>query len=98
MPTRIRSQLALDAVRSNREQLVRLGNDVRTARHRRRLTQRRLGERVGLSQSAISRAERGLGGGLTIDVWQRVALALGIALRIELRRDPAQEPVDAGHL
>jgi len=67
MPTRIRTRLVLDAARANREQLARLGAEVRAARHRRHATQAKLGGRVGLSQSAISRAERGLGGGLTLD-------------------------------
>jgi transcriptional regulator with XRE-family HTH domain len=98
MPTRIRTSLAHEAARANREQLAGLGNDARAARLRRRLTQRRLGARVGLSESAISRAERGLGGGLTLDAWQRIATALDAPLKVELRRDPQQEPQDAGHL
>ena len=98
MPTRVRTRLALDAQRANREQVARLGRDVREARIRRRLTQQQLGARVGLSQSAISRAERGLGGGLTLDAWQRIALALGITLAVRLQRDPQEQPADAGHL
>jgi len=98
MPTRIRTNLALEAARANRELLVRLGGDARAARLRRRLTQTGLGRRVGLSQSAISRAERGLGGGLTLDAWQRIAIALSVPLKVEFQRDPQQEPLDAGHL
>ncbi len=98
MGTRIRTRLAGDAARANREQLVRLGAEIRNARGRRRLTQLALGARVGLSQSAISRAERGLGGGLTLDAWQRIAIALGITLRVNLQRDPLAETADAGHL
>ena len=98
MGTRIRTRLAGDAERANREQLARLSAEVRNARHRRHLTQAALGTRVGLSQSAISRAERGLGGGLTVDAWQRIAIALGITLRINLQRDPLAETADAGHL
>lgn len=98
MPTRIRTQISMDAEQANREQLARLGTDVREARSHRHLTQRRLGVRVGLSQSAISRSERGLGGGLTLDAWQRIALALNITLRVTLQRDPLAETADAGHL
>ena len=98
MGTRIRTRLSRDAERANREQLVRIGTDVRDARLRRRLTQAQLGARVGLSQSAISRAERGWGGGLTVDAWQRIALALEITLRLALPRDPIAETADAGHL
>src|ERR1700693_2647713 len=58
MTTRIRTRLVLEAARANREQLARLAADVRAARTRRHLTQAQLGARVGLSQSAVSRAER----------------------------------------
>jgi hypothetical protein len=46
----------------------------------------------------VSRAERGLGAGLTVDAWQRLGLALGMPLVIDLRRDPLAETADAGHL
>ncbi len=46
----------------------------------------------------VSRLERGFGGGLTLDSWQRVALALGRPLRVELTRGADDTPVDAGHL
>src|SRR5262245_13369091 len=98
MPTRTRTRLALDAERANQEQLVRAGRAVREARHRRRTTQRALGAEAGLSQSAISRLECGGGGGLTVDLWQRIAIALGISLRVTFQRDPLAETVDAGHL
>ena len=62
------------------------------------MTQAGLGARVGLSQSAVSRAERGLGGGLTVDAWQRIAIALGTNLRLMLPRDPLADTPDAGHL
>jgi len=98
MPTRIRCRLSIDAERANREQLVRFGLDVRDARVRRRLTQAQLGDLVHLSQSAISRLERGHGGGMTLDALQRVALALGLTLRVTLSRDPLSDTADAGHL
>jgi hypothetical protein len=47
---------------------------------------------------SISRAERGRGGGLTLDAWQRMALALDITLKVQLQRDFQHEPQDAGHL
>src|SRR6185503_15257174 len=98
MPTRIRTQLTLEAERANREQLVRLGAEAREARYRRRLTQRQLGVRVGLSQSAMSRLEQGGGGRMTLDALQRVAVALQITLRVGFQRDPLSETTDAGHL
>jgi len=98
MPTRIRTRLAADAQRANREQAVRLGAAARAARLRRHLTQGALGRRVGLSQAAISRAERGLGAGMTLDAWQRLALGLGIGMNVALRRDPMEDTLDAAHL
>jgi transcriptional regulator with XRE-family HTH domain len=80
MSGRRRTKIHVEAERRNREQMARLGGIVRDARHRRRLTQAAVASRVGLSRMAISRAERGLGGGLTLDVWQRISLALGIRL------------------
>jgi transcriptional regulator with XRE-family HTH domain len=98
MPTRIRTRLSRDAERVNREQLAHAGSVVRQARLRRRWTQARLGEAVGIGQSTISRLERGLGGGLTLDLWQRVAIALGMPLRLVFQRDPQAETADAAHL
>jgi hypothetical protein len=46
----------------------------------------------------VSRVERGLGGSTTIDSLQRICVALGIALRLELARDPVEDTADAGHL
>jgi transcriptional regulator with XRE-family HTH domain len=62
------------------------------------MTQARLARRAGLSAMSVSRIERGLGGGHSLDTWQRVGLALGRPLRVELSRDVEEEPVDAGHL
>ena len=98
MPGRRPTQLSVEAVRRNGELLARLGVELLDARRRRSLTQAALGARTGLSRMSISRAERGLGGGLTLDAWQRIALALGISLRVELQRDPLAEVADAGHL
>lgn len=70
---------------------------MRRARKRRRWTQAQLGQKVGLSQSAISKLERGLGGALSLLVWQKVALVLGLPWTLELGRDALEEPADAGH-
>lgn len=98
MSTRSRTRLSRDAERANREQLARAGEVVRQARLRRRSTQARLGEAVGVGQSAISRLERGFGGGLTLDLWQRIAIALGMPFRLTFQRDPQADTSDAGHL
>lgn len=93
-----RTQLAAEARRRNLEQLSRLGAQIREGRLRRRLTQARLGRLVGLTQPTISEIERGNGGSHTADTLQRVALAVDRTLRLELPRDPLEEPVDAAHL
>ena len=98
MPTRIRTRLSAEAERANREQLVRFGADVRDARLRRRRSQAQLGESIRMSQSAVSRLERGEGGGMTLDALQRTAVALGLHVRVTLSRDPLTETADAGHL
>ena len=51
MVKRKRHELAAEAARRNHEVLARLGSEVRGSRLRRRLTQARLGERVGLARS-----------------------------------------------
>ena len=98
MPTRIRTQLEVAADLRTREQCGRLGGELRKGRAARRLTQARLGAKVGLSQGAVSRAERGLGGGLTLDAWQRIGIALGRPLIVAFQRDTTGETADAGHL
>ncbi|HXR27645.1 MAG TPA: helix-turn-helix domain-containing protein [Candidatus Baltobacteraceae bacterium] len=98
MVKRKRHELAAEAARRNREVLARLGSEVRESRLRRRMTQARLGERVGLARSTVGAIERGLGGSHTLDAWQRIGLALDRPLRVELSRDVREEPADAGHL
>ena len=98
MVKRKRHELAAEAARRNREVLARLGAEVRESRLRRRMTQAQLGERISLARSTVGAIERGLGGGHTLDAWQRIGLALDRPLRIELSRDAREEPADAGHL
>jgi transcriptional regulator with XRE-family HTH domain len=90
--------LPSEAIRLNLEQVARLGGDLKAARHRRRLTQAQLGLRAGLARATVGAIERGRGGGHTLDAWQRLALAVDRPMRIELRRDAREEPVDGGHL
>lgn len=98
MPKYKRAELAAEAHRRNLEQLARLGGEVQTARRGRRWTQQQLADLAGVSRSAESALERGLGGGQTLDTWQRVALAAGRPLIVGLQRDPAAQTADAGHL
>ena len=98
MSRRRRPELAAEARRLNQEMLARLGGEVRSTRRRRRLTQARLAGPVGVAQSTISVLERGLGGKLSLDLWQRVFVALGRRLDVSAGRDPLAETADAGHL
>lgn len=98
MPPVRRLPLSVEARRVNAEAMARLGAEARVSRLRRRLTQKQLGAGVGLSRSTISLLERGGGGGLTVDGWQRIGLALNRPLIVQLARDTAEEPADAGHL
>ena len=98
MVKRKRGELAIDARRRSQEQAARLGGQLAAARRRRRLTQRQVGELVGVARSTVSAAERGAGAGLTLDTWQRLALVVDRPLIVELQRDPFDEPADAGHL
>lgn len=93
-----RSELAAEAARRNLEMLARLGGDARSSRHRRQLTLRDIAARIGLHPTTMGRAERGLGGNLSVDTWQRIGLALDRPLIVSLARDMLDEPADAGHL
>ena len=92
------AELAAEAHRRNLEQFARLGSEVRAARLRRRQTQQEVANAAGVSRSAESAVERGLGGGHTLDTWQRIALAVGRPLIVSLERDGLQHTADAGHL
>jgi len=61
-----------------------VGERVRVARERAGLTQRELAARMGTSQAAIARLEAG-GVGATLTTLHRVASAVGLELRVELR-------------
>jgi len=76
-----------------------LGGAVRVGRRARRWRQRDLGAKVGMSQSQVSKVERGLGGSLPLSSWVALGLAVGRPLRVDLSRPvDVIEPMDAGHL
>lgn len=97
MPGVRRSALAIEVERRIREQLARIGADLRLARTRRRLTQQQLADLAGVGRMVVSRIERGVGG-VPLEALQRVALAVGCPLVISLQRDIRGETADAGHL
>ena len=75
-----------------------LGEELRLARTRRRLTQAQLASRARLSQVRIGELERGAGGGAPLDTWISLADALGRRLVVEWGRDAEEDPIDGGHL
>jgi transcriptional regulator with XRE-family HTH domain len=83
--------------RMGRAERRRTGDQLRIARAAAGLSQRKLGEMVGLSHSAIGRMERGAVQRITVDRLALVAAVLGMDLRIGLF--PTGTPVrDAAHL
>lgn len=83
---------------SAREVALKLGLAIKAARKRRRWSQRALGEKVGLTSWRISQVERGDGGGLPLELWFALAVALDTPLSVEFKRDKLEDVVDAGHL
>lgn len=77
-----------------------LGSQVRARRQRLGITQAELGRRVGLAQSRISDVERGLAGGLPLEIWVAVGIALQLPLAVSFSRPTRAEDslADAGHL
>ena len=98
MSRRRRPALHAEAARRNSESLAWLGGELRRSRRRRRISQAALGGMIGVAQSTISLMERGLGGSLSVDVWQRALTALDRHLRFEPSRDALDDVADAGHL
>ena len=54
--------------------------------------------RAGVSRMSVSRAERGLGGAMTMDAWQRISTAVGRPLVPRLQAPVDGQTADAGHL
>lgn len=76
-----------------------LGEELQRARKRRRLTQRALGQKVGLSQGRISDLERGGGATAPLGTWTALGLALGRPVAVTFSREIEPDNLrDAGHL
>jgi len=93
-----RREIVAEAARRMRQDVARLGSELRAARHRRRLTQSQVAVAVGLGRSTVGAIENGRGGGHTLDSWARLGIAVGRPLRVELDRDRLEATADAGHL
>jgi transcriptional regulator with XRE-family HTH domain len=78
---------------------VRVGLSIRALRRRRGWTQEQLAERANLSQSAVSRLERGDGLRLTVRTIQRIAESLGAraSLRLFWQGEALDRLLDAAH-
>ncbi|UHG93263.1 helix-turn-helix domain-containing protein [Spirosoma oryzicola] len=63
-----------------------VGNQIREARKRRGLTLKELGEKVGVSESVMSRYEKGKIN-FTVDSLQKISSELGTKLNINLSTD-----------
>ena len=74
------------------------GGVTKATRVRRRLTQAALGQKVGISQSEVSRIELGQGRSVPLTTWISLAHELGLRPRFDLGRDWQEVPADAGHL
>ena len=94
------TDLAREAARRTTTISITLGEAVRAARRHLRLTQHALAIRVGVSQTAISRIERGLGGHVPLETWVALGIALERPLAITFSRPLGEprDPADAGHL
>lgn len=95
---RRRSQALIVGEQRAAQAAVSLGQSVRSARRRRRLTQQALADRVGISRQRIGDVELGKSLALPMSVWFALGEALGIYLRFEFGRDPQAGLRDAGHL
>ncbi|MGH2467253.1 MAG: helix-turn-helix domain-containing protein [Candidatus Limnocylindrales bacterium] len=98
MPRSKRTNALVEAELAAAPQAAVLGRELRQRRKRRRLTQASLATLVGLKASREGELERGRGATATLRTWHALFGALGAELRIIVRADPLDEPVDAGHL
>jgi transcriptional regulator with XRE-family HTH domain len=97
---RRRTNDELDGDREAGRIALALGQELRSARRRARLTQERLGERAGIRRTRIGELERGVGASAPLELWVRLGKAIGRPLAVGFSRDLSlpPEPADAGHL
>jgi transcriptional regulator with XRE-family HTH domain len=95
------TELMREATRRTTSIAIALGETVRAARRRMHLTQHALAERIGMSQTWISRIERGQGAPVPLETWVALGVALDRPLAVSFSRPllPTETATsDAGHL
>jgi transcriptional regulator with XRE-family HTH domain len=92
-----RTAVAVEVERRMQARRARVGGDIRVMRLRRKWTQRELAVRADVGRLVVGRIERGQAR-LDVDVMERIALALGVALAVGFGRDAREDLADAGHL
>ena len=77
-----------------------LGRDLASGRLRRKRTQAEAAHTVGITRERLSQIEGGHGSNAPLDLWVKLALAVGRPLAVRLSRDIEEslELRDAGHL
>lgn len=76
-----------------------LGREARATRRRRRLTQQRVADMIGISRSRYADIERGQGATAPLATWAGIGAALGRPLAVSLSREiEVPDLRDAGHL
>lgn len=63
---------------------IRFGQSIRALRRRKRWTQQRLADAIGVSRPVIGRIERGQGDGVTVRTLVRVAALLGATVSVRV--------------
>ena len=94
------TELAREIARRSIGISLALGHEARQGRIRLSWSQRIVAAKVGISQTALSRMERGLGGPVPLETWIALGIALDRPLAVSFSRPLGEPrgPADAGHL
>ena len=88
----------LEGEREARSIATRLGGELREGRVRKRLTQKQVGDRIGVDQSRVCQMELGRGERAPLGAWIAFGIVVDRPLAISTSRSIEPEPRDAGHL
>jgi transcriptional regulator with XRE-family HTH domain len=98
MPRQKRPPARAAGGREARAIAANLARDLFATRRRRRWTQDRLADAVGVAQTEISYLERGYGWRTSIETWVAIGIALDRPIAVGFSRDVVAPLNDAGHL